>query len=507
MFPFPPEPPMPSKGPRTSTGMTPEERGKFVLLGIGLLFCLGAIAAFYAYARSGGAVPKEPAGGPEPPPGPIVEFKAEPLFPEEEAPELEKILLERMQEHPGTTHGVPATDAGPFDFLVDQATLNARVLNLLPEAFDRDPDVAKILEDPGARQGKLIAVSGEILRLQRVPWEGKGRQVQEVRRGLLRDAKGRLFTFSWPVGNALEPDAVAPGDGWVKVQGLFYKVWPEEDPAAPGKTVPTLHLVLQRPPVRDYPVLEVRDIDPALMEQVHDGDATDMLTTDPDPFYYLLNFVRTLGPEGIEDWLKARQAASPGLRLHPPEDFAGRYRELLGKPDLYRFRPVRYTGFLLRPTVETVRPNPGNMEKVWAGFIVDADFAPSVWVFSPRSLVGQGFRHEDRVRVDGFFYKRRAYQPRGGGPLKQAAVIIASRIVPAPLPESAFGRGLILAVAGLMAILVGGLVLLIAAGRKEDRIAVERRREMHERRRRAGAAEGGAPAPPAGPGGGSGPSP
>ncbi len=475
MFPFPSAPSPPPKRPRTTPGLEPEDRGRMILLGVGLLFCFALAGGLYSYIRAASAparpepVPAE--GGVELPP---MDIRPEPLFPEEEAEEIQKILVERVAGLAPIAQGVAAVDPEPYEFLVDQATLNARVLNLLPEGFDRDPDMARILADPGSHAGRLLCASGELLSLAKLPYEGKGRQVLEVRRGLLRDAKGRLFTFTWPVGNSLEPNPVEPGGGWIRVRGLFYKSWPVPDPAGGAAPAMTAHLVLQGRPERDYPVVDVKDIDPAWMEQIRDGDAQQMLHFYDPPFYLLLNMVRAQGPEGFEAWLKAKAAEAPGARIWPPEDFTDRFQELLARPDVHRLRPIRYSGFLARPTVEPAPPNPGGLDKVWVGFLVGTDFVPAVWVFAPRSFVDQGFKADDRIRVDGIFLKRIAYQPAGGGPLSQAVILIAGKITPVPLGR-AFGRDLLAAVLGLSVLVAGGLAWALLRTRREDRLAAERR--------------------------------
>jgi hypothetical protein len=494
--------------------MTPEERGKIILLGVGFLFCVGLGVACYVYIRSGSAAPPQPVEGTTPaavaPDGPPIEIRSVPLFPEEEAAEIENFLREDLGKRPAPADGVAATDPAVFDYLVDQVMLNARLLNLDASGFDAAPDVAKILEDPGAHRGKCIAVTGELHSLEKTPYAGPVRQVQEVRRGTVRDAGGRLWTFSWPVANALEPDPVKPGEGWVRLNGLFYKSWPVADGKDPAKTETTAHLVLQRAPQRDYPQATVRDIETAWMEQVRDAEASDMLAWNEDPFFLLLNLTKNLGPTGFEGWLKAKQDSAPGPKpvLWPPEDFTGRYRELLDRPDAHRFQPIRYTGFLVRPTEVTrseIRPNPGNVGRLWVGYLVDRDWVPAVWVYSHRSFVDQGFKTEDHVIVDGIFYKRIAYQPAKGGPLNRAAVMIAGRITQAPLPAHGMTRSFLLLIIGLMVLFAGALAWLLLQNRKDDRLAQERRREKAARRRKepigpaAGAAGGSAPpgTPPA----------
>jgi len=210
------------------------------------------------------------------------------------------------------------------------------------------------------------------------------------------------------------------------------------------------------------------------MEEVRDGSPQEMLNFYDPPFYLILNMVKGQGPEGFEAWLQAKQAEAPAAKVWPPEDFTNRFQELLARPDAYRLRPIRYDGFLARPTVETAPPNPGGLDKVWVGFLVGTDFVPAVWVFAPRSFVDQGFKADDRIRVDGIFVKRVAYQPAGGGPLSQAVVMIAGKITRVPLGK-AFGKDLLAAVLGLSVLVAGGLAWALLRNRKDDRVAAERR--------------------------------
>ncbi len=489
MFPFP-DPP---SGPGARPGVEPRERGRLVLLGVALLLVVGMIAGAFVLARTGGEA--KPAGPARDPlavgttgPGPIVEFKPEPLFPEEEGQEVEARLRERLAAFKDIVDGVPAVDPAPFALLLDEVTSNARVMNLLKEGFDRKADLAALVKDPAANRGRLVSVSGALLSLSREPFASPSGLVKEVRRGLIHDGAGRLVSFSWPVGNPLEPDPVAPGDGWAQVQGIFYKSWPVKDPAG-GAEVMTPHLVLQRRPSRDFPPVQVRDVDAAWLGQIRDATPAEMSVFDEDPLYLLVNLSRTLGPEGFEAWAKGKQASSPGLRIWPPEDLTGRYRELLEHPDLYRLRPVSYSGFLVKPsevTRGTIRPNPGNVERLWVGYLVDQDFAPAVWVYTPWSLVERGIKNLDRVKVEGFFVKRVAYEPAGGGRMMRAAVIVATRVTPAPLGTQPWGKGVLFTVLGLMVLLAGGLAWAIVQGRRDDEASRRRRQEKLSRKRAAG---------------------
>lgn len=493
MFPNPFGPPPPPPGTRIPPGITGGEKGRMVILGVAMLLVLGVMGALLVYVQSAFEVPAAKEEGPHPqdmPPekpapgeGPEITFAPSPLFPEEEKEEVERILGEDLAKWTDVVDGVPAVDPGPFNLLLDRVSSHARIMNLQEESFDGGLEPSALLAAPAGNRGRLVLVSGELLSLAREPWTIESGLVQEVRRGLLRDGAGRLWTFTWAVGNPLEPDPVAPGEGWVRVQGIFYKSWPAKDPAS-GAEVPTPHLVLQRRPRKDFPKTSVHDLDAAWFGQVRDGTPAEMTVRDEDPLFWLLNLSGNIGQQGWEKWASEKQARDPGLRIWPPENLTGRYKELLDNPAPYRFRPIRYFGYLALPSViREVRPNPANVEQLWIGFLVDDDGAPAIWVYSPRSLLENGIRKDDRVMVDGFFLKRVAYEPAGGGAMKRAAVMVATRILPAPLPTDNVGRSVMVAIAAFMGLLTLGLLFTVLRGRREAEEAEQRRLDRIAKRR------------------------
>ena len=489
MFPNPFSPPPPPPAPRSSPGLTPQEKGRIILMAVAMLVVLGMMGAMVVYSQ--GTLPGDTERDPQDMPadprpggdGTAKPLEIVPLFPEEEGAEVEGILRADLAKWTDVVQGVAAVDPEPYALLLDRVSGNARVMNLQEAAFDGKAEPAALLAAPAASMGKLVLVSGELLSLEREPYEIPSGLVREVRRGMVRDGGGRLWTFSWPVGNPLEPDPVAPGGGWVRLQGIFYKSWPARAPGAEAE-VPTPHLVLQRRPRLDFPRVEIRDLDASWFDQVRDETPADMVIRDEDPLFYLLNLARNIGPDGWEGWAKAKQARDPGLRIWPPEDVTGRYKELLDRPEIYRFRPVRYVGYLARPSViKEVRPNPGNVEQLWVGFLVDQDGAPALWVSTPFSLLDRAFKPDARVAGDGIFLKRVAYPPAGGGPMKRAAVVVATRVVAAPMGTDNVGRSVMLVLAGFMLLLGFGLWRSIRQGRIEAESAEKRRVERLARRR------------------------
>ncbi|HEU4394484.1 MAG TPA: hypothetical protein VFS92_02900 [Planctomycetota bacterium] len=480
------------------------DRGRMVVLGVALLFVVGVLVGAFSVLRGAGGA-RAPSAGVTPPGTPPagtplpIEVTAVPLFPEEEGLEIGKAIREKLAGF-SILDGIAAPDAGPYETLLRSATLDARVLNLQPDGYERDPARARMEEDPASFRGDPISAAGELLSLERIPWEGREDPFREIRRGTLRDGKGRLYTFSWPVASPAEEDPVQPG-GWVRVLGLLYKTWPVEDAAKPGAKETSLHLVLPRRPQRAYPPLVVKDVDPTWMGQIRDSTPAEMTNFDEDPLFYLLNMTRNLGGAGWEGWLKAKQEAAPeGTRIWPPEDFTGRFRELLDRPDEHRLRPIRYTAFLAKPLEvppEWVRPNPGNVERLWIGYLVDRDFVPAVWAVAPRSFVDQGLKVDDYISVEGFFYKRVAYQPRGSENfpdieprMMQAAVIVAGRITKLDLPEQSISSDVLMVILGLSVLLAVGLLWAVFQGGREEARSLERRKEKSAKRRDAATAGG-----------------
>ena len=505
MFPFPPPPPT---GVRSSPGVTPAERGRIVFLAVAGLVVLALGVSVYAYLGTrpsaeppgpapGGAPPAAP-GAPVPPVAvpPEVEFKAEPLFPEEEASEVEDKVRTKLASIPGLVEGTAAEDPEPFEYLLGEVTKDFRVLNLQPDAFPEAPPVARVMEDPGAFRGRLFRVTGALVSLEKLPYAGPNELVKELRRGLVRTASGDLWTFTRAAASAHDPEEVIPGEGWVRVQGVFYKGWPVADPADPEKSVPSLHLVLQRAPRRDYPPVTVRDIEPAWLEQVKDGTPSEMRVRDEAPFYYLLNLVTALGPDGFEKWVRARKV--PTGRPWPPEDFSGRAQELLRAPALHRFQPISCTGYLKRPSwVYDLPPNPGNVKGLWVAFLIDDNFLP-VWVYSTKPFDALGFKDGDRVRIEGLFVKRVAYEARAAGEYLQAPVIVAARVTANPAKPLSVEPRLLFVIVGVMSVLAILLVVALVQGRREEKSLERQRHEKLVAKR----LRGGDATPPDAPAGG-----
>ena len=238
MFPNPFSPPPPPPAPRSSPGLTPQEKGRIILMAVAMLVVLGMMGAMVVYSQ--GTLPGDTERDPQDMPadprpggdGTAKPLEIVPLFPEEEGAEVEGIFRADLAKWTDVVQGVAAVDPEPYALLLDRVSGNARVMNLQEAAFDGKAEPAALLAAPAASMGKLVLVSGELLSLEREPYEIPSGLVREVRRGMVRDGGGRLWTFSWPVGNPLEPDPVAPGGGWVRLQGIFYKSWPARAPGA-----------------------------------------------------------------------------------------------------------------------------------------------------------------------------------------------------------------------------------------------------------------------------------
>jgi len=464
------------------------------MMSVALLLVLGFGALTVMNLKGGARAPApggEGAPGERALPAKPVEITVTPLFPSEEAEEVETRIREDMAKFKGIVDGQPIPDPEPYEYLLDEVTKNYRVINLLPAGFARDPDPKRFQDDPGAQRGRLVLVSGELLSLRSAPYEGANRLVDEVRLGVVRTAGGVLWSFTQPVPNRRDPNPVQPGEGWVRVRGVFYKAWDEPDPAEAMAPRRTLHLVLQHPVERDFPPVAHREIDPAWLEMVADGTEEEMWDRTYPALYHLLNFVHNLGEEGFERWGKEQQARFPGERYWPPPSFTNKGPELVKGSQVWRFRPVSFTGILKKPArVLELQPNPGNVEDLYQAFLIADDLRP-VWFYSTRSFVDLGFREDERVRVEGIYLRRMRYQTRSAtGKPDIAPVVVAARVVRAEFPPGGPSRDLIFIVGGLALLLLVMLTIVLAQGRWEDRRPLLKRREPLLR----GAAPGARPA-------------
>jgi hypothetical protein len=508
LFPDKPGPEVPAPG--TRPGVTAQERGKIVFLGVALLAVLGGLVAAAVGARDGAsetpppAAPRAPEDGPLGPPGVPVgpgegEMQIVPLFPDEMAEVVQERLRERMATAGAVADGIAAEDGVAYEALLEAVTTDHRVLNLTGEGFAVDPDPATLLDQPERHRGDLVRYSGELLALERLPYSGPNPLVKEVRRGVLRTAAGRLVGFSHGVASPHEPVAVEAGDGWVRVRGAFYKQWPVADGAPGAAPVPAPHLLLTAAPVRDYPPVALREVDPRWAGDVKDSTGAEMVVRDEPPFFLLLNMLRTLGEKGFEEWVRA-QPAAPGKEPWPPEDFTNRSHEFLKAPALHRFRPVTIKGYLKQPKfVYDMRPNQGNCEKLWLGFVVADDLVP-VWVYRERSFLGDGMKEGSYVHVEGIFYKQVAYDPRGGGGMKRGPVVLASSVRPLPVRKLSVSSEVLYAGVAALAIMLALLGAVVVRARRDERSSAAMWRERvskRQKQRQKASAGDDAPAPPA----------
>ena len=110
-----------------------------------------------------------------------------------------------------------------------------------------------------------------------------------------------------------QPAAGQTGE-WVKAYGVFTKLWPREG-------APALHAFLTRPLRASFPPVNHLQPANAWLTQIHDADPSDPRAQrlEPIPFYGMLNYVRTLGPEGYR---QARDTESNAME----EKFAFSFR-------------------------------------------------------------------------------------------------------------------------------------------------------------------------------------
>lgn len=345
-------------------------------------------------------------------------------------------------------------------------------------------DPARVADEPGPHRGKLVQVWGAVRSIEQVELPTAART--RAWRLAVDDPAG----IAWSLLTVREPsDATRPGS-WVKGCGAFVKMRPSPE----GK--PTYLVFSAQRPAPSYPPVAYTEISPEWAADVHDDtiEASQRRPGDEDSFYRLLNYVRTLGPDGYR-----AKVASGELKVTDMSSSRGA-TDLAQKPALHRFELVRLRVGIARGagafvTEPDLPENPGNIRDVFRGFVLD-DQGRTVWVISPFPAETYTFGSARLALVEGFFYKRKAVEQKDGK-LYWMPVIVATSITPIDVSKSETHFAVYaawIALVGVAACVVLWAVLLV----RGRRAAAETRRRQAERvARRAGGkaadgAEGGA---------------
>jgi hypothetical protein len=353
----------------------------------------------------------------------------------------------------------------------------------------------RVVAEPGSHRGRLVQVWGSVTAVEpvRLPTEPE-RPGWRVR---IDDPQGH----SWTVVTAREPPEEAKTGRWVKAFGVFVKLCPGEE----GR--PSFLLFSAQRLVPSYPPITVKRISPEWAAEVDDSTLEASQTKpgeDGDAFWLLMNYVRSLGPEGY-----AKAVASGELKVTDMTGPRGA-TDLAQNPALHRFELVRLRVGIARGegafvTEPDLVENAGNIRQVIRGFVID-DQQRVIWTLTP--LDTEQFRIGDArlAFVEGFFYKRMAVEKarqegEGETGLYWMPVIVATAIHPIDTtksPSSALEQAKWIVLIGAVVCAVLYVVVVFRNRRQHEEI--RRRQEERIAKRRNGAGETAAPpVPGAGP--------
>lgn len=359
-------------------------------------------------------------------------------------------------------------------------------------------DPARVTEEPGGHRGTLVQVWGEVRSVE--PAQLPTEPATPAWRLRLDDPDGR----AWTVLTLREPAEDVEAGSWVRAAGAFVKMRPVEE----GR--PSFLVLAAQAVIPSFPPVAVKAIDPSWAAEVEDQtiERSQRRPGEEDAFWLLMNYVRTMGPEGYR-----AKVASGELKVVDRTDTRGA-TELAQKPALHRFELVRLKVGLPKPTGEgsfvteqDLLENVGNIRSVFRGFALD-DQGRVLWVMTPFPADAFRFAGARLGLIEGFFYKRIAVEKKGGDGLYWMPVIVATAIVPIDTSpkETAVAEWAAWIVVGGAASCAVLFVVLVLRRRRERREAIRRHVERLNRRAATGAGDTGAARTAAAVGAGAGPS-
>ncbi len=388
---------------------------------------------------------------------------------------------------------VPAVDAARVDALVSDADARGRVVlerpalqALLADARRMTPasfealgiaplDAAareRLLAEPEAARGRAFRARGEVLRLEtrRDPASG-----EEENLGLLALEDGGRAWFLTP--------RIAEGGGFLRVDGLFLKVYRAEESISGGAWVDAPLLVAPRAE-RSYPELgPVHAIDAGLLAQVEDdvlfpgGDQPPRVSGLPfDALWNLMAYARDLAP-GAVDWERAPELDRAAL-VALLEDGAPHRGEPYRVP-LSRLQGVR---------VKQAGENPARLSAFTEGWIGNAGWQYVVHFKCPDEH--RELALADYVVARGFFLKDFAYEAADGG-LRVAPVLVLADLEEVVPREDPLLRKMVWVASGVALALIAVFVALVRRDRvRSKRLAQDLLQRKRRRRERARTPDG-----------------
>ncbi len=345
--------------------------------------------------------------------------------------------------------------------------VRVRIEGLPGRIFGDLENIPAVLDEPAPHRGKLVRVWGRVASSRKLEVGGADAAQPAVLIELAAD-NGSVWTATC-VG------ASPPKDGsWVKVDGVFAKLWPLPDDAGTA-----LHVFSTRAVVASFPPVAYDQPQVEWLEMVKDKKISDSQQLEERAFYGMLNYVRTMGPEGYRE-LRDTEAIQV-VDLTEPRSVQDK---LIAHPLAHRFRAVRVRASpLLKEFAQDgdVPENSGNIDYVYRGYVV-VDGPLPIWFISPFPSSTFDFAGARRVDVEGFFFKKRWID--ANGKTYWLPVLIGTHVDPVPEVESGLSWQVIVSVLVAFSVLATVAVLIVVYRNRQELDAF-RERQLQRRAKRA----------------------
>lgn len=448
--------------PKAQLGkMPPGEKRRLALLSGGFLVVVVILVSTLTQARKGARAPE---------PHPLVDesVASEPLL---DVPPLDLARLETLvHEAEPADQVVLESEAADLVLAAARRYTPRHYAELAAAELDA-ATCARLAAQPAAARGQPFTARGRIVALRQRA--GAAHEQQFLGRLELEDG-GTVHFLVLAV-----PEHADEVGGFVRVDGLFLKIYSTEDEVTPGTWTPGPLLVGARAE-RSYPDLgRVTQLDVSVFDDLEDADlAPDpgaeprlVLETPEEPFWHLMALARDMPSDGL-DW---SQAPLLDQRL---------LDQLLENPAAFRAQALRIPISRLQDgRVRLAGENPARMTRYMQGWIGNNTWKSVIQfrtpVLLPELVIG------DLVYGQGFFLHDFAYQSSERG-LRVAPVFVLQALQRhTPEPSVVLSR-----ISWLMAgigLFLGVLFVVLAKrdGRKSGAFYGELVRRRRARRGRA----------------------
>ncbi len=437
-----------------ATSMTKGERRKIILLSLGAVFVTIAVGTSLLKARSyenrrDGRLPEQ---------GSLQESVL--------VPDIDRKAIDALVQDSSEIEQVILESEG-IDFLQD---ITRRLTEQHYEALaikDLDAAAAEMLkQDPASHRGEAFRLRGWVdsVRTQRRSPAGP---LEELGRLILEDDTTAYFVT--PVQN----DAPVVEGDFLRIDGLFLKVFSEESSERNGEWVPG-PLLVGGGALRSYPDMgAVTQLEPRHLLGIEDdelfqedGSAGEWSGLPFEALWHLMAYARDLEASTI-DWESV------------PELDAAAIRQVSADGEPFRAQPFRIPVSRLQGmTVLQAPENPARIEEYASGWIGNTTWKNVIHFQAP--LSNRDLSTRDFVTARGFFLKNFAYPSAGKGVHKAPVFVLHSLTEFIPEEDPLLAK-LPYAVAGVTLLLILFFFVLL----RRDRRKARNLQEDLARRRRA----------------------